>query len=132
MKVTYQILDGLSRKHIPISKIYEINIKPGWKSGTKLTYQVENNEIIFIITGKKHKYLTRNGNNLHWTCNLTSKQIKKGVKLSINTPKKGETIQFSTLNKIIRNGDHISVTAKGMPIKDTSDRGDFIIDFNIK
>ena len=132
MKVTYNVIDGLNRRSIPISKIYEIIIKPGWKSGTKITYNSDKNKIIFIIQEKKHKFLIRKGNNIHWTCKLTTSQINKGIKLSIKTPKPNEIINFSTVNKIIRNGDPVSITGKGMIIKDTNNRGDFIIEFSIK
>lgn len=132
MKVSYNIMDALSRRNVPISKIYDIVIKPGWKSGTKITYNIDNNEIIFILRETPHKYFTRKDNNLHWTCNLTHTQIKKGVKLSIKTAKVKETIQFTTVNKVIRDGDSVSITGKGMPIKNTGNRGDFIINFSIK
>lgn len=132
MKVTYNAIDPLRRQSIPISKIYEIIIKPGWKSGTNITYNSDNNKIIFIIQEKPHTYITRNGNNLHWICKLDSSQIKKGVKLSIKTVKPDEIIKFNTLNKIIRDGDPVIISGKGMIIKDTENRGDFIIEFSIK
>lgn len=132
MKVTSNIIDGLSGKIIPVSKIYDIKVKPGWKSGTKITYNSDNNLIIFIIKEIPHKYLIRKDNDLHWTCHLSPDQLKKGVKLTLNTPKPNEKIEFSTSNKIIRDGDQVNITGKGMPIKNTNDRGNLIINFTIK
>merc|ERR1711959_662580 len=55
-------------------KVLEIPIKPGWKHGTKITFQgegdeVENGEvqdIVFVITEKKHPRFTRVGSILHF------------------------------------------------------------------
>lgn len=131
MKITYKVIDALSRQVVDISKVFEIKIKPGWKSGTKITYNTDNKIIVFTIKEKPHEYLIRKNNDLHWKCKLNTNQIKKGVKLSINSPKPREVIDFITTNKIIRNGDSVTISNKGMPIKNTNTRGDFIIDFTI-
>lgn len=129
MKVTYYILDALSNTKIPVSKVYTLPIKKGWKKGTKLTYDNEDVTVIFVVQEKKHPYLVRIDNDLQWTCKLTKSQYLKGVNLTIPTIDKKDTIQISTKNKHIREGDRITISNKGMSIKNTEDRGDLFILF---
>merc|ERR1712107_848061 len=56
-------------------KVLKINIKPGWKSGTKVTFNQEGDripgkipaDIAFIIRDKPHPIFTRDGTNLKYT-----------------------------------------------------------------
>ncbi len=57
---------------IPVSTEKEINIKPGWKNGTKITFEREGDEhpglipadITFVIQAKPHDRFERDGDNL--------------------------------------------------------------------
>ena len=44
MKVTKSIMDA-SGKTMPVEKILTINVKPGWKDGTKITFEKVPTEI---------------------------------------------------------------------------------------
>merc|ERR1712156_1065843 len=56
-------------------KVLKINIKPGWKSGTKVTFSQEGDrlpgkipaDIAFIIKDKPHPVFSRDGTNLTFT-----------------------------------------------------------------
>ena len=72
--------DGSIRKE---EKVLTINVKPGWKSGTKITFQREGDQapnkvpadIIFIIRDKPHNYFKREGSDLKYTCKVTLKEV---------------------------------------------------------
>lgn len=71
---------GKSKKE---DKYVSINVKPGWKSGTKVTFQKEGDQvpgkipsdIVFIIRDKPHPLYRREGSDLRFTARLTLKQV---------------------------------------------------------
>ena len=114
------------------SQIFKINVKPGWKTGTKITFDLDRGDKVqFRVVEKGHDYLIRQGNNIKWVCSLKKSQIDKGVKLTIPTPMKDEKLEMNTKNKYITHGTVITVNGKGMPIKGGPTRGDFLIEFRI-
>lgn len=82
MKISRRITEanGSSRKE---EKCVSINIKPGWKSGTKVTFQKEGDQapgkipadICFTIRDKPHPLFKREGSDLRYTARLTLKQV---------------------------------------------------------
>lgn len=86
MKISRRVLqaDGTSRKE---DKYVSITIKPGWKSGTKVTFQKEGDQvagriaadIVFIIRDKPHPLFKREGSDLRYTARLTLKQVSQVV-----------------------------------------------------
>jgi len=82
MKISRRVVqaDGSSRKE---DKVLQISIKPGWKSGTKVTFQKEGDQapgkipadIVFIIRDKPHAMFKREGSDLRYTARLTLKQV---------------------------------------------------------
>lgn len=113
-------------------EIFTIDIKKGWKEGTRITFNTkQNREIVFIIKQLPHKYFIRENNDLKWYCVLSKKQLDKGVKITLNTPMLNETIEVNTKNKYIKHASKITFSNKGMPIKGGPNRGDLIIEFRV-
>ena len=60
-----------------------INVKPGWKSGTKITFQREGDQapnkipadIVFIIRDKPHVHFRREGPDLKYSCKISLKEV---------------------------------------------------------
>jgi DnaJ family protein B protein 4 len=117
----------------PVCEVLAVKVKPGWKPGTKITFELKaGGKVQFIIAQTPHKFLSRAGNDLKWTCKLSPTQAQKGVKLTLPTPLKGESVQVSTAGKTIKNGSQITLSGKGMPIKgNISCRGDLVVEFKI-
>lgn len=115
------------------NEILEINIIPGWKEGTKITFNTKSSKIIFTIKEKSHPYFVRENNNLIWKYNLTNQQILNRKKKNFTIPLlNGEKYELSTENYDIFN-KKLLIKSKGMPIKHTNpiQYGDLIIEFNI-
>lgn len=114
------------------SDIITINIKKGWKAGTKIIYPRKNGgNITFIIREKKHKWFKRINNDLVWDCIINQKQANKGFKLSIPLLN-GETAKFLVQPDEIKQSNLCSrISGKGMPIKNQNSFGDLIINFKI-
>jgi DnaJ-class molecular chaperone len=82
MKISRRVLqpDGTARKE---DKVLTINVKPGWKSGTKITFQKEGDQgthkipadIVFIIRDKPHPNFKREGSDLRYTAKISLKQV---------------------------------------------------------
>ena len=121
-------------------KIYTINIKPGWKEGTKIKFnssrstnpnsgiEVEHPPIAFIVKEKKHPFLKHIGNVLIWKCKLSPSQAEKGAKLKLPLPD-GSTLEIES-KKGTKTGDKMRIPSRGMPLKKTNGlKGDVLIDF---
>ena len=114
------------------SDIIAIDIKKGWKEGTKIIYPRKNgSKITFIIKEKRHKWFKRQNNNLIWDCIITQNQAKKGFKISIPLLN-GETAKFVVKpDEITQSNVCTNIAGKGMPIKNQDSFGDLIINFKI-
>ena len=84
MKISRRVVanDGSVRKE---EKVLTINVKPGWKSGTKITFQREGDQapnkipadIVFIIRDKPHPHFKREGSDLKYTCQISLKEVRR-------------------------------------------------------
>lgn len=122
LRVHKKLLDGTTT---PVDK--SITIKPGWKEGTKITY--DDVGVIFVIQTKPHTIYTREDDDLIATIDITLHQALTGISTSIKTldgrsiPIKLPYAEPSTI-KII--------PAEGMPNQKSGTRGDMKVKFNIK
>lgn len=83
MKISRRVVqpDGSLKKE---DKVLTINIKPGWKAGTKITFQKEGDQsrnkvpadIVFIIRDKPHSLFKREGSDLKYTAKILLKQVR--------------------------------------------------------
>jgi len=82
MKISRKIFqsDGTSRTE---DKVLTINVKPGWKAGTKITFQREGDQtpnkipadIVFIIRDKPHSLFKRDGSDLRYTAKMSLREV---------------------------------------------------------
>ena len=106
-------------------KIFNIDVKPGWKDGTKITFKNEGDisisgekqDIVIIIKEKTHNWFKRNNTNLIHDINITKKQQDKDLKITI--PMLDKTKLDFTVNKDINKNKWIFEN-KGMPIRKKS------------
>lgn len=83
MKISRRVLqpDGTVKKE---DKVLTINVKPGWKAGTKITFQKEGDQgrnkipadIVFIIRDKPNPLFKREGSDIRHTAKVTLKQVR--------------------------------------------------------
>ncbi|XP_031091829.1 dnaJ homolog subfamily B member 13-like [Ipomoea triloba] len=138
MKISREIIDA-SGKIMPVEEILTINIKPGWKKGTKLTFTEKGNEhpgvipadLVFIIDEKPHKVFTRDGNDLVATQKITLVEALTGCTVHLTTLD-GRNLTIPINSMIHPNYEEV-VPREGMPIpKDPSKKGNLRIKFDIK
>lgn len=124
---------------MPVEEILTIEIKPGWKKGTKITFPEKGNEqpnvipadLIFIIDEKPHSIFTREGNDLVVTKKISLVEALTGYTVCVTTLD-GRSLTIA-INNVIHPDYEEVVPKEGMPIpKDPSKRGNLRIKFNIK
>lgn len=129
--------DGSSRKE---EKILNINVKPGWKAGTKITFPKEGDQIpgkipadiVFIIRDKPHDKFKREGSDIKYTAKISLKQALCGCTVNVPTLQ-GQTITINTSGEIVKPNTVKRMQGRGLPFpKEPSRRGDLLVTFDIK
>lgn len=128
---------GQARKE---EKVLNITVKPGWKAGTKITFQQEGDQtpgklpadIIFIIRDKPHPTFKREGSDLRYNAQLSLKQSLCGTTVSVPTLQ-GDRITINTQGEVIKPTTVKRINGRGLPFpKEPSRRGDLLVSFDIK
>lgn len=122
-----------------VEEILTIDVKPGWKKGTKITFPEKGNEhpnvipadLVFIIDEKPHGVFTRDGNDLIVTQRLSLTEALTGYTVRLTTLD-GRSLSIPINNIIHPNYEEV-VAGEGMPSqKDSSKKGNLRIKFDIK
>ncbi|XP_059667999.1 uncharacterized protein LOC132313303 [Cornus florida] len=138
MKISRDVTDATGRP-TTAEEILTIEIKPGWKKGTKITFPEKGNEqrgvipsdLIFIIDEKPHSVFKRDGNDLIVTQKISLVEALTGYTAQVTTLD-GRNLTIP-INSIISPTYEEVVKGEGMPItKEPSKRGNLRIKFNIK
>jgi DnaJ family protein B protein 4 len=122
-------------------EIITIDVKPGWKEGTKITFHnkgdikpnLEQGDVIFIIRQKPHDRFARESDDLVSTIDLSNKEATKGFeKTIIGIDGTKHKISFK---KGIPCSNYVSrIENAGMPIRkngQTVGHGDLLVRFNV-
>ncbi|KAJ9581163.1 hypothetical protein L9F63_023668, partial [Diploptera punctata] len=139
MKISRRVLqpDGSARKE---DKVLTINVKPGWKAGTKITFQREGDQgrnkipadIVFIIRDKPHALFKREGSDIRYTAKISLKQALCGTIINVPTLT-GEKIPINLMNEIVKPSTVKRIQGHGLPFpKEASRKGDLLVSFDIK
>ena len=116
-----------------------IEIKPGWKKGTKITFPEKGNQepgviaadLIFVIDEKPHAVYTRDGNDLLVNKDILLVEALTGKTLELITLD-GRTLTIP-LTEIIKPGYEVTVPNEGMPIsKEPRRKGNLRVKFDVK
>lgn len=104
-------------------KIVEIKVKPGWKAGTKITFEREGDEkpgeipadIVFEIAEQKHPRFERKGDDLLVKVPIKLEDSLCGTRLKV-AGIDGKQLELDLENQVIPQGFVKIVKGKGMPI----------------
>lgn len=139
MKISRMIMgpDGKARKD---EKVLNITVKPGWKAGTKITFQREGDvmpgkipaDIVFIIRDKPHPTFKREASDIRYTAKVTLRQALCGVTVRVPTLN-ADPLTLNTTNEVIKPNTVKRIQGKGLPFpKEPSRRGDLLVAFEIQ
>uniref|UniRef100_A0A1D1XWB9 DnaJ subfamily B member 13 n=1 Tax=Anthurium amnicola TaxID=1678845 RepID=A0A1D1XWB9_9ARAE len=138
MKISRDVVDSTGRP-TSVEEILTIDIKPGWKKGTKITFPEKGNEqrnlipsdLIFIIEERPHGVFKRDGNDLIMVQKISLVEALTGCTVQLTTLD-GRTLTIP-INSIINPDYEEIVQGEGMPItKEPSKKGNLRIRFQIK
>lgn len=138
LKVQRKTYDNQTGKQSVEDKILEVEIKPGFKAGTKIKFkdmgdQVEGGvqDLHFVLKEKPHPLFTRDGDDIRHTVEIDLKEALTGWKRTV------QTIDGKQVNVSSAGPTQATFTERfpslGMPkSKSPSVRGDFIVGVKIK
>lgn len=136
LKVTRRLVDQASGKPVSVEKILTVQVKPGWKAGTRIKFAGEGDELAdgrvqdieFVIEERPHPVYRREGDNLRTTIHLSLVEALTGFSRTLKPLDGGR--EFAVANRIVtKPGQEIRFPGRGMPNqKDPSIKGDLIID----
>lgn len=129
--------DGMPRKE---EKVLNITVKPGWKTGTKITFQNEGDrlpgkipaDIVFTIRDKPHSTFKREGSDIRYTAKISLKDALCGTHLKVPALS-GAAVSVNTVGEVIKPATVKRISGRGLPYpKEPSRRGDLLVAFDIK
>lgn len=139
MKITKRVTqpNGQTFKE---DKVLTIDVKPGWKSGTKITFNQEGDQhpnslpadVIFIITDKPHPYFKRDGSDIKYTAKISLKEALTGSSVVRIPTLDGEPVTLA-LRDVVKPTTQKRLTGRGLPLpKEPKKRGDLVVQFDIQ
>ena len=139
MKISRKVLDehGVSRNE---EKILTVNVKPGWKAGTKITFPKEGDQkpgvvpadVIFTVKDKPHSQFTRDSNNnIIYTAKISLRDALARGQVEVPTLD-GRKLRLR-LNSIVNPNSTERIHGEGLPLpKNPTRRGDLIVKYDIR
>ncbi|KAF0312763.1 DnaJ 1 [Amphibalanus amphitrite] len=140
MKISRKVLSPDGQSLNREDKVLAINVRPGWKSGTKITFQREGDQghgkipadVVFIIRDKSHAVFKRDESNIKYACPVTLKHALCGTTVMIPTLT-GEKVPLDLSKEVIKPTTTRRLLGRGLPYpKEPNRRGDLIVTFDIK
>ncbi|PPR92323.1 hypothetical protein GOBAR_AA28341 [Gossypium barbadense] len=138
MKISRTVVNAAGRQ-VQESEILTVDVKPGWKKGTKITFPDKGNEqpnqlpadLVFVIDEKPHDLYKRDGNDLVVNQRVLLAEALGGTTVNLVTLD-GRNLSLPVTD-IISPGYELVIAREGMPIaKETGNRGDLRIKFEVK
>lgn len=137
MKITRKRFTG-SREYTE-EQILKIDVKPGWKDGTRLTFTGEGDQpsptsppgdLVFVVKTKKHSRFTREGNNLVYKFTIPLVKALTGFQATLTTlDNRRLTIRVV---EVVSNKSRKVISSEGMPhSRNPQQRGDLILEFDV-
>lgn len=138
MKISRNVIDKNGRL-VTESEILTIDVKPGWKKGTKITFPDKGNEalkqlpadLVFVIDEKPHDVYKRDSNDLIVNQRVSLAEALGGTTVNLVTLD-GRNLAIP-VSDIVSPGYELVIAREGMPIaKERGNRGDLRIKFEVK
>ncbi|KAF6004242.1 hypothetical protein F1559_004258 [Cyanidiococcus yangmingshanensis] len=137
IKLTKRIRDASSGQIVPVEKILTIDIRPGFKAGTKIRFEREGDEIdpheipadvVFILKQKPHSLFERVGGDLVYNVQIPLKDALTGTEVEFKHLD-GRRLRVK-IPEIVHPGYEKRIGGLGMPnSKNPNEKGDLIMRF---
>jgi len=120
---------------VPVDKTFTIDIKRGWKEGTRITFEDDEGlqSVCFVLKEKSHEFFKRIENDLIYVCELSKKEAKEGVNVTIPTiDGEGVRLRIRPNSKMVNIEKQKVIENKGMYVKGGMNRGKLIVKFKVR
>ena len=139
LRITRHVFDATGVAHEE-SKVLAVDVRPGWKDGTKITFEHEGDQeapdeppadVVFVVKQKPHPMYQREGSDLVCTVPVNLSQALCGLKISL-PHLDGSEVTVNTAGTVIYPGYEKRVVGRGMPIsKAPGSFGDLVVRFQV-
>ncbi|XP_008813154.2 dnaJ homolog subfamily B member 4-like [Phoenix dactylifera] len=138
MKISRNVMRPNGRL-VPETEILSIDVKPGWKKGTKITFPDKGNEqadllpadLVFVIDEKPHDVYKRDGNDLVVYQKIPLVDALAGTSINLTTLD-GRDLAVNVID-VVTPRYELVVANEGMPIaKEPGKKGNLRIKFDVK
>ncbi|KAM6907544.1 dnaJ homolog subfamily B member 13 [Xenentodon cancila] len=138
IKISHRVMNDDGHTSSIKDKILTIDIKPGWKEGTRIIFSKEGDQgptnipadIVFILRQKGHPLFVRQHNDLIYRTKISLEMALTGFALDLQTLD-GRLLSIP-VNDIVHPAYKKVLTGEGMPLcRDPSQRGNLIITFDV-
>ncbi len=138
LKVGRRLLNGTTE-----DKVLEIQIHPGWKSGTKIRFPRAGNEqpngeaqdLVFVVEEKPHDRFVRDGNDLITTVKIPLVDALTGTGTKqVVEHLDGRKLQVAPPAGIVKPGQTTTIPGEGMPVRKAGavkQKGDMIVKWEV-
>lgn len=139
MKISRKRLNPDGRTTRSEDKILTVEVKKGWKEGTKITFPREGDEtpsnipadVVFVLKDKPHPVYKRDGSDIIYPAKITLKEALCGCVINVPTLD-GRTVKV-TSQDIVRPGMKRRLTGEGLPLPKSPDRrGDLVVEYEVR
>lgn len=139
LKISRMKYDETKNVQYKEEKVLEIQVKPGWKPGTRITFEAHGDEhpnrvaadMVFVVEEKPHDRFTRKGNNLHCVQVVTLTEALCGKRFVVKGMD-GQDVAVDCSNDVIAPNFKKIIKNKGMPVQNKAGQfGDLVIDFTV-
>ncbi|KAM9728844.1 dnaJ homolog subfamily B member 13 isoform 2-T2 [Menidia menidia] len=139
IKISRRVMNDDGHTSSIKDKILSINVKPGWKEGTRIVFSKEGDQgpnsipadIVFIVRQKTHPQFVRRGNDLVFKAKISLEMALTGFSVDIQTLD-GRLLSIP-INDIVHPAYKKVLSGEGMPLsQDPSQRGNLIVIFDVQ
>ncbi|XP_001638784.2 dnaJ homolog subfamily B member 4 [Nematostella vectensis] len=143
LKIIKRVLNSNGHGTRSEEKILTVNVKKGWKAGTRITFPKEGDQkpgripadIVFTIKDKKHEHFTRdNDNNILYTVKISLRDALTGYSsnITVPVPTLDHRVVNVPLNDIVKPGSKKRIKGEGLPLpKIPGQRMDMLVTFEV-
>ncbi|XP_018610141.2 dnaJ homolog subfamily B member 1-like [Scleropages formosus] len=138
MKISHRRLNTDGHTTRREDKILTVEVKRGWKEGTKITFPKEGDEtptnipadVVFVIKDKPHPVFRREGSDIVYIARVSLREALCGC--TVNVPTLDSRTVAVTLQDVVQPGMKKRVPGEGLPLsKSPETRGDLVLEFQV-